>query len=107
MKLQGTMIINDLGHLEIGGCDTVELAKDYGTPLYVIDEELFRQNCRDYYQAFTETYGAEVIYASKTLSNLAICAIVNQEAWLRRGFRRRAFHCCKSQIPHGQGIFSR
>ena len=37
MKLQGTMHINNKGHLEIGGCDTVDLAKEFGTPLYVMD----------------------------------------------------------------------
>ncbi|CCO08993.1 diaminopimelate decarboxylase [Desulforamulus hydrothermalis] len=79
MKLQGTMQVNQKNHLEIGGCDTVELAREFGTPLYVIDETLFRQNCRAYYQAFTESYGATVIYASKTLSNLAVCSMVEQE----------------------------
>ncbi|ABO49664.1 diaminopimelate decarboxylase [Desulforamulus reducens MI-1] len=79
MRLLGTMRFNDKRHLEIGGCDTVELAKKYGTPLYVIDEALFRQNCQNYYRSFTEEYGTEVIYASKTLSNLAICTIVEQE----------------------------
>lgn len=79
MKLQGTMAVNSRGHLEIGGCDTVELVLRFGSPLYVIDEAHFRQNCRSYYRAFTEEYGAEVIYASKTLTNLAICALVEQE----------------------------
>lgn len=79
MKLQGTMKVNKEGHLEIGGCDAVELARNFGTPLYVIDEVLFRQNCRTYYRAFTEEHGAEVIYASKTLSNLAVCTMVAQE----------------------------
>lgn len=79
MRLQGTMRINHKQHLEIGGCDTLDLAKEFGTPLYVIDEAMFRQNCRAYYKAFTEAYGAAVIYASKTLSNLAICTMVEQE----------------------------
>ncbi|GAB6156970.1 diaminopimelate decarboxylase [Desulfotomaculum varum] len=79
MKLQGTMQVNQKNHLEIGGCDTVELAREFGTPLYVMDEALFRQNCRAYYQAFTEAYDATVIYASKTLSNLAVCTMVEQE----------------------------
>ncbi|AQS58570.1 diaminopimelate decarboxylase [Desulforamulus ferrireducens] len=79
MKLQGTMRINQNNHLEIGGCDAAELASKFGTPLYVIDETFFRQNCRAYYRAFTEEYGAEVIYACKTLINLAICTIIAQE----------------------------
>lgn len=45
VRLQGTMKISDKGHLEIGGCDVVELASVYGTPLYIIDEDLVRENC--------------------------------------------------------------
>ncbi|OPX83828.1 MAG: Diaminopimelate decarboxylase [Pelotomaculum sp. PtaB.Bin104] len=79
MKLNGTMRINENGHLEIGGCDTVELAWEFGTPLYVLDEMCFRQNCRDYNQAFSEKYRAGVIYAGKTLLNLAVCRMVDEE----------------------------
>ena len=39
-------------HLYIGGCDTVELAKKHGTPLYVIDEATLRGICKDYKKAF-------------------------------------------------------
>ncbi|WP_449240755.1 diaminopimelate decarboxylase [Desulfoscipio gibsoniae] len=79
MKLQGTMQINDKGHLEIGGCDTVELAENFGTPLYVLDEQYFRQNCRRYYRAFTEKYDGVVLYAAKTLLTLAVCRMVDEE----------------------------
>jgi len=79
MRLHGTMRINNQGHLEIGGCDTVELARKFGTPLYVLDEQLFRQNCRDYYQAFTGQYDAGVMYAAKALLTLAICRLVEEE----------------------------
>ncbi|MCL6635370.1 MAG: diaminopimelate decarboxylase [Peptococcaceae bacterium] len=79
MKLNGTMRVNEKGHLEIGGCDTVDLAAEFGTPLYVVDEACFRQNCRDYYRSFTLRYGAEVIYAGKTLLNLAVCRMVDEE----------------------------
>ncbi|MDD3654520.1 MAG: diaminopimelate decarboxylase, partial [Desulfotomaculaceae bacterium] len=79
MKLNGTMRINENGHLEIGGCDTLELAREFGTPLYVLDETCFRLNCRDYYNAFSVKYGATVIYAGKTLLNLAVCRMVDDE----------------------------
>lgn len=79
MKLNGTMRVNEEGNLEIGDCDTTELAREYGTPLYVLDEKHFRQNCRDYYQAFTEQYGADVIYAGKTLLTLAVCRMIDEE----------------------------
>lgn len=79
MKFSGTMRVNEKGRLEIGGCDTVELAREFGTPLYVLDEAYFRRNCRDYYRSFTLKYGAEVIYAAKTLQNLAVCRMVEEE----------------------------
>ncbi|NPV26273.1 MAG: diaminopimelate decarboxylase [Firmicutes bacterium] len=80
MRLNGTMRINDRGHLEIGGCDTVELAQHFGTPLYVMDEALIRENCCRYYRSFVEKFGkAEVIYASKAFMNLAMCCLVEEE----------------------------
>jgi len=79
MRLNGTMRVNKKGHLEIGGCDTVDLAGKFGTPLYVLDEECFRDICRDYYSSFTRKYNAEVIYAAKTLLNLAVCRMVDEE----------------------------
>ncbi|MFZ5649790.1 MAG: diaminopimelate decarboxylase [Bacillota bacterium] len=79
MKLQGTMNINKKGNLEIGGCDVTDLARRFGTPLYVLDEELFRGNCRQYRREFTDKYGGEAIYAAKTLLTLAICRLVEEE----------------------------
>ncbi len=79
MKLNGTMRINELGHLEIGGCDSVALASEFGTPLYVLDEADFRQNCREYHNSFTVKYGSQVIYACKSLLNLAVCRMVDEE----------------------------
>ncbi|MGB9679941.1 MAG: diaminopimelate decarboxylase [Thermoanaerobacteraceae bacterium] len=76
----GTMKINSKGHLEIGGCDTVALANKYKTPLYVIDEELLRQNCRNFYNGFKKGYkNNEVIYASKAFMTIAICKIIEEE----------------------------
>ena len=40
--LLGTQKINSAGHLEVGGCDVVDLARDFGTPLYIVDEDAFR-----------------------------------------------------------------
>jgi len=47
-----TAKINDENHLEIGGCDVVELAEKYGTPLYIFDEETIRKSCMGYKEAF-------------------------------------------------------
>ncbi|MDX1977696.1 MAG: diaminopimelate decarboxylase [Pseudanabaenaceae cyanobacterium bins.68] len=69
------------GHLTIGGCDLVDLVQQYGSPLYVLDEESVRQACRQYRQAFQTYYPgqSQVLYASKAWSCLAICALVAAE----------------------------
>ena len=51
MIWRGTMRRNAEGHLEIGGCDAVQLARKFGTPLYVLDEEDIRVRCRAYREA--------------------------------------------------------
>lgn len=79
MKFRGTMQINDKGHLEIGGCDVVDLAQQHGTPLYVVDEKLFRDTCNQYYRSFTEKHHGLAIYASKAFLTTAVCRIVEQE----------------------------
>lgn len=81
MKLTGTMKINKQNHLEIGGCDVVDLQKIYGTPLVVIDEAHVSSICRDYYKNFTKkTRGkAIVLYASKAFITPKLCKIINKE----------------------------
>lgn len=80
MKLHGTMEINSQGHLQIAGCDTLELVEEFGTPLLVIDEAEIRKRCRDYLEAFSNT-GLEVrtLYASKAFLNTTLCRIVEDE----------------------------
>ena len=48
MFVSDNLNVNKSGHLTIGKNDTVELAKKFGTPLYVMDEDLIRENCRMY-----------------------------------------------------------
>lgn len=80
MKLHGTMKINDQGHLVIGGCDTVDLVKEFGSPLYVMDEDHIREICRDFYESFMVKYtNSEVIYASKAFLNLAMARLIHEE----------------------------
>lgn len=80
MKFHGTMRINEKGHLEIGGCDTVDLAKEFGTPLYIYDEKKLRETCREYYNSFVEKYeNAMVLYASKAFLTTAVCRIMEEE----------------------------
>ncbi len=80
MELKGTMAVNSRGHLEIGGCDTVDLAKEFGTPLYIIDESHVRDICRDYKSTLDKHYGnGMVLYASKAFLTTAMCKIIEQE----------------------------
>ncbi len=81
MFVSKALAINNEGHLTIGGCDCVELAAIYGTPLYVMDESLIRENCRIYKDALERHYEGKgiVIYASKAFCTLAMCKIVKQE----------------------------
>ncbi|RJR10467.1 diaminopimelate decarboxylase [Candidatus Parcubacteria bacterium] len=81
MFVSEALKINDRGHLEIGGCDCVDLTKEYGTPLYVMDEELIRRNCRVYKSAMDKHYNGNglVLYASKALCIMAMCKIAEQE----------------------------
>lgn len=66
--------------LRIGGCSAVELARRFGTPLYVYDELTIRTRCREYRAAIEAVYpDALVLYASKAFSNLAILQLVRQE----------------------------
>ncbi len=73
--------VNDAGHLTFGGQDTVELARQYGTPLYLMDEDRIRYNCRLYRQAFAACFGSGsgAHYASKAASFKRIYEIMAQE----------------------------
>ncbi len=79
MYLTGTLKIDNKGHLEVGGIDTIELVKEYGTPLWVIDEKGLRESCRSFQEAFAKWDNCEVTYASKSLSNLSILRIIDEE----------------------------
>ena len=73
--------VNNAGHLEISGCDTVRLAEQYGTPLYVMSEDEIRDTCRRYAASFARNYGGngKPIYASKAFSCKEIYRIVLSE----------------------------
>lgn len=72
--------INEQGHIEIGGIDTLELVKKYDTPLYVYDVSVIRENCRAFVNAFkNQQVKAQVAYASKAFSSIAILEVIQQE----------------------------
>jgi diaminopimelate decarboxylase len=72
--------INKEGHLVVGGCDAVELAKEYGTPLYVFDEYTLRSMCREFKNEFGQRYeDSTVIFASKAFLNRSVAGIFKEE----------------------------
>lgn len=81
MFVSKNLNVNEKGHLTIAGIDTVSLAEKYGTPLYVMDEDLIREHCRTFKKSIEKNYNGEgmVCYASKAFSCKAMCKIVKEE----------------------------
>ena len=72
--------VNERGHLEIAGCDVVELAERFGTPAYIHAEDDMRRRAREYVRAFEQrTDSFEVIYASKSLPVTAAYRVMREE----------------------------
>jgi diaminopimelate decarboxylase len=98
--------INELGHLEVGGCDVVELAAEFGTPAYIYAEDDIRYRARSYLDAFrSRTREFEVLYASKAAPVTAVLRVLAEEGLsvdvasggelhlaLRAGFEPRRIH---------------
>lgn len=81
MYVSDCISINERGHLTIGSYDTVELAKKFGTPLYVFDENEIRRNCRDFVKSMDDYYDGNgmVLYASKAFCCKEMCRICAKE----------------------------
>lgn len=79
--LSSNITIGENGHLYFGGQDTVALAKQYGTPLYLMDEVRIRENMRMYLQAFAAHFGegSQPLYASKANAFKRIYEIAKEE----------------------------
>jgi diaminopimelate decarboxylase len=72
--------VNERGHLEVAGCDVVELAEEFGTPAYIYAEDDMRHRAREYVSAFEQrTDGFEVIYASKAFPATAAYRLMREE----------------------------
>ena len=75
-----TASANEKGHLTLGGCDAVELASEFGTPLYVFDEQTLRHNCRQFQSEFRSRYAdTAVAYAAKAYLGQALAALLIEE----------------------------
>ena len=74
-----TAKVNSKDRLEIGGCDVQKLVEQFGSPLYILDEETLLTACRQYQDGFKSYYKGEfeVVYASKAWNCMAVCAIAS------------------------------
>jgi diaminopimelate decarboxylase len=72
--------VNKDGHLVIGGCDAVDLVREYGTPLYVFDESTLRGMCREFKTEFGQRYeDTTIIFAGKAFLNRSVASILKEE----------------------------
>ena len=73
--------VNEKGHLQMSGCDLVEVAERFGTPAYVLDEATVRKNCRAYVDSIKKYYGGNglALYASKALSCKYMYRLIAEE----------------------------
>lgn len=73
--------VNKEGHLTVGGMDTVALAKEFGTPAYLLDENVIRAQCRIYRDAAKRYFGEDALplYASKALCFTGVYRIAAEE----------------------------
>ena len=75
-----TAKVNSQNHLLLGGCDCVDLAREFGTPLYVFDEATLREKCAQYREAFAQRYpDTMIIYACKAFINKPLALIFMEE----------------------------
>ena len=75
-----TARVSSRGQLTIGGCDTLALAQEYGTPLYLLDEATLRNRCRSFRQEFERRHkNSRILYASKAYINPALARIFDEE----------------------------
>ncbi len=72
--------VNNLGHLVIGGCDTVELAAEFGTPLYLFDEFTLRSRIAELKTEFGKRYAdTTILYSCKAFVNKAVLLLIMEE----------------------------
>jgi diaminopimelate decarboxylase len=77
MLLPVSYRVNSRGHMEVGGCDLVELARTHGTPLYVYDEETVRLHCREFRDALGSR--GEALYSAKAFASPGFLKVVASE----------------------------
>src|SRR5436305_6839340 len=72
--------VNERGHLEVGGCDVVELAREFGTPAYVVAEDDLRARARSFVDALAARHSDhDVLFASKAFPCTAVYGVLAEE----------------------------
>ncbi|MCB2290539.1 diaminopimelate decarboxylase [Clostridium sp. CS001] len=106
MKLFGN-ISDENNRLNVAGVSVELLAKEYGTPLYVMDEQLIRDNCRRFYKAFgADEEQNKVAYAGKAFLTIAMCEIIKSEGlYLDVVSGGELFTASKAGFPMGKVYF--
>ena len=79
--IMDSLEVNEKGHLSMSKCDLCDIASEFGTPTYVLDEATIRKNCRAYVESIEKYYGGNgrAIYASKALSCKYMYKLINEE----------------------------
>ncbi len=79
--MENSYSVNEKGHLTVGGIDCVELIKEFGSPLYVLDEDIIRRNCAQFRESIDENYDSNglCLYASKAFCCKEMCRIIEDE----------------------------
>ena len=72
-----TYRVNAAGHMEVGGCDLVEIARRHGTPLYVYDEATVRQRAAEYMAAMDGA--GQVLYSAKAFASPQFLRVIAEE----------------------------
>lgn len=81
MDIMECLGIDKNNNLTIGGVSVKDICDEYKTPLYILDEDEIRKNCRIYKEALLKHYDGNglVLYASKALSCIKMCKIIDSE----------------------------
>ncbi|MBQ6550825.1 MAG: diaminopimelate decarboxylase [Lachnospiraceae bacterium] len=99
---------NELNHLTFAGMDTVDLAKEYGTPVYLMDEARIRENVRTYRKALSEAFSgrADIFYAGKACAFTELYRILTEEgAGIDVVSRGELFTARKAGYPVNKACF--
>lgn len=95
------------GRLCVGGCDAVELARTFGTPLHVLDGDRLRARLREYREAFRRhAPGGQPVFASKALCVVATCQMAHQEGfWVDVASGGELYTALHAGVPARQLVF--